>query len=83
MPNEGLTKRDDRDGYKAPYETPYKMLHSYAKPEFDSEGKKISYKAPLHHLRRFGCAVLDATSVDSFPRHRGLTRSLELDQKHA
>jgi hypothetical protein len=33
------------------------MLHSYAKPEFDSEGKKISYKAPLHHLRRFGCYV--------------------------
>jgi hypothetical protein len=42
MPNEGLTKRDDRDGYKAPYETPYEMLHSYTKSEFDSEGNKIS-----------------------------------------
>jgi len=29
------------------------------------------------------CAVLDATSVDSSPRNRGQTRSLELDQKHA
>jgi len=35
LPNKGLTKRDNRDGYKAPYETPYKMLHSYGKPEYD------------------------------------------------
>jgi len=62
LPNEGLTKRDDRDGYKALYETPYEMLHSYGKPEYDkppddSTRIKISYKAPLHHLRRFGCYV--------------------------
>jgi hypothetical protein len=31
MPNKGLTKRDDRDGYKASYISPYKILHSYAK----------------------------------------------------
>jgi hypothetical protein len=31
MPNEGLTRRDDRDGHKAPYNTPYEMLHSYAR----------------------------------------------------
>ena len=56
-PNEGLTKRDDRDGYKAAYETPYGMLHAYDKPAIDANGKKISYKVPLHHLRRFGCFV--------------------------
>ena len=52
-PNEGLTKRDDRDGYNAPYEPPYEMLHAFAKPA----GNKISYKAPTHHLQRFGCYV--------------------------
>jgi hypothetical protein len=62
MPNEGLTKRDDRDGYKAPYDTPYEMLNSYGKPEFDKPPddptrQQINYKAPLHHLRRFGCHV--------------------------
>jgi len=63
LPNEGLTKRDDCDGYKAPYETPYEMLHSYGKPEYDKPlpddptRMKISYRAPLHHLRRFGCYV--------------------------
>jgi hypothetical protein len=28
-PNEGLRKRDDRNGYQVPYETPYKMLHAF------------------------------------------------------
>jgi len=60
MPNEGLTRRDDRDGFKAPYDTPYKMLHSHGNLEFDTPlndptCKKINYKAPLHHPRRFGC----------------------------
>ena len=36
-PNEGLTKRDDRDGYKAAYETPYEMLHAYGKPAIRCE----------------------------------------------
>jgi len=55
--NEGLTKRDDRDGYKAPYETPYEMLHAFGKTTHDDAGNKISYKAPIHHLRQFGCCV--------------------------
>ena len=60
MPKEGLTRSDDRDGFKAPYDTPYEMLHSYGKHEFDKPLddptiKNINYKAPLHHLRRFGC----------------------------
>jgi hypothetical protein len=55
LPNEGLTKRDDRDRYNAPYKTPYEMLHSYGKPEYDKPPddptrKKISYKAQLRHL---------------------------------
>ena len=62
LPNEGLTKGDDRDGYKAPYETPYKMLHSCGQPKYDKlpddpTRMKISNRAPLHHLRRFGCYV--------------------------
>ena len=62
LPNKGLAKRDDRDGYKAPYETPYEMLHSYGKPEYntlpnDRTQIKNSYKAQLDHLRRFGCYV--------------------------
>jgi hypothetical protein len=56
-PNEGLTKRDVRDGHKAPYETPYEMLHAFGKPAHDKAGNEISYKAPIHHLRRFGCYV--------------------------
>jgi len=56
-PNEGLTIRDDRDGYKAPYETPYEMLHAFGKPAHDKAGNKISYKAPIHHLRQFCCYV--------------------------
>jgi hypothetical protein len=31
-PNEGLTNRDDRIGYHAPYPTPYEMLQAYGKP---------------------------------------------------
>jgi len=62
MPKEGLTRRDDRDAFKAPYDMPYKIQHSYGKPEFDKPlddltRKRINYKAPLHHLRQFGCYV--------------------------
>ena len=56
-PNNGLIKRDDRDGYEAPYNTPHEMLHAYGKPRHDAKGKDISYKAPTDHLRRFGCYV--------------------------
>jgi len=62
MPNEELTKRDDRERYKAPYETPHEMLNSYGKPEYDKPPidltrKPIDYTAPQDHLRRFGCHV--------------------------
>ena len=30
-PNSGLTNCDNRDGYKAPYETPYEMLQAHEK----------------------------------------------------
>ena len=58
-PNNSLIKRDDQDRYKAPYNTPHEMLLTYGKPKHDAEGKDISksYKAPTHHLRRFGCHV--------------------------
>jgi hypothetical protein len=53
-PNEGLKRKDDHDGYKAPYETPYEMLHGFGKPTHDADGNEISYQASLHNLRRFG-----------------------------
>jgi hypothetical protein len=54
-PNEGLKRKNDRDGYQAPYETPYEMLHGFVKHTHDANGNKISYQAHLHNLRRFGC----------------------------
>jgi len=30
------------------------MLQAFGKPSQDNDGNEISYKAPLHHLRRFG-----------------------------
>jgi len=54
-PNECLTERDERAGYKAPYSTPYEMLHAFGKPSHNNDGNEISYKALLHHLRQFGC----------------------------
>ena len=39
-PTNGLIKRDDRDGYKAPYNTPYEMLHAYGKPKHDAEAQQ-------------------------------------------
>jgi len=53
-PNEGL-KRNDHDGYQAPYETPYEMLHGFGKPTHDADSNEISYQGSLHNLRRFGC----------------------------
>jgi len=54
-PNEGLKRKNDHDGYQAPYETPYEMLHGFGKPTHDADGNEISYQASLHNLRRFGC----------------------------
>jgi len=56
-PNEGLKRINDRDGYQAPYKTPYEMLHGFGKPTHDADGNEISYQAPLHNLHRFGCYV--------------------------
>ena len=44
-PNNGLIKRDDRDGYRALYDTPYEMLQIYGKPAIDKDGNAVSYKA--------------------------------------
>ena len=54
-PNEGLKRKNHRDGYQAPYETPYEMVHGVGKPTHDADGNRILYQAPLHNLRRFGC----------------------------
>jgi hypothetical protein len=54
-PNEGLTKRDDRDRYLALYPTPYEILHAFGKPSHGNDGNEIWFKAPLQHLWRFGC----------------------------
>jgi hypothetical protein len=56
-PNEGLKRKNDRDGYQALYETPYEMLHGFGKPTHDADGNEISYGAPVYNLRRFGCYV--------------------------
>jgi len=56
-PIEGLKRKNDRDGYQAPYETPYEMLHGFRKSTHDAAGNEISYQAPLHNLRQFGCYV--------------------------
>jgi len=56
-PNESLKRKNDRDGYQAPYETPYEMLHGFGKPMHDADSNEISYQAPLHNLRCFGCYV--------------------------
>jgi hypothetical protein len=54
-PNKGLTKRDDRNGYQAPYSTAYEMLLAFGKPSHNNHGNEISFKAPVHHLWLFGC----------------------------
>ena len=53
--NEGMKKRNDRDGYQPPYEMPYKMLHGFAKPTRNADSNMISYQASPHNLHRFGC----------------------------
>ena len=44
------------------------MLHAYGKPHHDSGDNKLSYKALLHHLRRFGCHV---TKLIPEPQRKG------------
>jgi len=54
-PNKGLKRKNDHDGYQAPHETPYEMLHGFGKPTHDADGNEISYQASPHNLPRFGC----------------------------
>jgi len=54
-PNEGLTTRDNCDGYQAAYPIPYEMLQSFGKPSHNNDGNEISYKAPFHLLQQVGC----------------------------
>jgi len=54
-PNEGLKRKNDHDGYQAPYKTPYEKLDGFRKPTHDANGNEISHQASLHNLRRFGC----------------------------
>jgi hypothetical protein len=68
-PNEGLKRNHNRDGYQAPYKTPYKMMHGFGKPRQDADGSEILYQAPLHNLRRFGCYV--STLIPEVQRHQG------------
>jgi hypothetical protein len=49
-PHEGITNRDDRDGYHGPYPTPYEMLQAFGKPSHNNDGNEISHNAPLHDL---------------------------------
>jgi len=53
-PTKGL-KLNDRDGYKALYETTYEMLHGFGKLTHDADGKEILYQATLPNLHQFGC----------------------------
>jgi len=46
-------KRSDCNGYQAPYEIPYEMLHGFGKPRHNVKGNNISYQASLHTLRQF------------------------------
>ena len=41
-PNQGLTKKNDCDGYQAPYESPYKILHAFGKRMHDADGNEIT-----------------------------------------
>jgi hypothetical protein len=69
-PNEGLTKREDRDSYQAPYPTPYAMLQAFGKPSHDNDGNEMLYWAPHHHLQRFGCCASRL-----IPKSQGLGKS--------
>jgi len=54
-PDEGLNRKKHREGFQAPYEAPYALLHGFGKPTHNANGNKISYHAPLHNLGWFRC----------------------------
>jgi hypothetical protein len=39
--NEGLKSKNERDGFQAPYETPYEILHGFHKPTQNADNNKI------------------------------------------
>jgi len=67
-PNEALKRKNNNDGFQAPYETPYEMLHRFGKPTHDADGNKILYQASLHNLLRFRCY---ASRLIPAVQHRG------------
>jgi len=65
----GSLEINDRDGYKAPYETPYEMVHGFGKPMHNADVNKISYQASLHNLGRFRC--YPSRLIPEVQRHQG------------
>lgn len=62
LQNEELTEWDDRNGYKAAFQTPDQMLYWYGNPEYntppdDSTPMTIGRMVPRHHLRQFECYI--------------------------
>jgi len=55
LPNEGLERKNHRDGCQAPYKTPYEMVHGFGKPTYNSDGNEILYQSTLHNVRQFRC----------------------------
>jgi hypothetical protein len=74
--NKGLTKRDDRDGYHAPYPTPYKILQASGKPSHNI----IAMKSRTKLLSTtFGDSA--ATPVDLSPSRNAMENSAQ-DPSH-
>jgi len=69
-PDEGLKRKNDHDGYQAPCETPYKMLHGVGKPTHNADGNEISYQASLFNLRRLECYA--SRLIPEVERHQGM-----------
>jgi hypothetical protein len=53
-PNKGL-KKIDRDGHKAAYKTPYKMLDGFCNPTDNADRNEISYHTSIYNLCQFEC----------------------------
>ena len=53
-PNEGLKRKNDRNGYQELYEMPHDMLHGFVKPTPDADSNMILYQGILNNLHWFG-----------------------------
>jgi hypothetical protein len=62
-PNEGLKRKNDNDGYQAPYETPYEMLHGFG-------NQRTMLTATKYRIKPLSTTYVDsdATPVHSFPK---------------